>query len=87
MTMDKLFQKEMIRLKNLSNEFFDTYQSLFDKYVKLNQENIKLKQQIEKMKCHKNCKHFEGYHNFADNLYYACKLKECEDLENWELAE
>lgn len=50
------------------------------------QEICKLENQIEKMKCCGNCTHFKEYNEYTDNMYYACELKECQDLENWELA-
>lgn len=44
----------------------------------LEKENEQLRQQIEKMRCCANCKH---------SIYYACELKECDNLDRWELAD
>lgn len=54
--------------------------------LKLRIENEQLKQQIEKMKCCTNCAHFKEYDDYPD-LYYACELKECDNLDRWELVE
>lgn len=53
----------------------------------LEKENKQLKAQIEKMKCCNNCKHFKEYDEYTDNVYYACVLEKCDNLDNWELAE
>lgn len=45
---------------------------------RLEKEIKELRQQIEKMRCCANCKH---------SIYYACELKECGNLDRWELAE
>jgi regulator of replication initiation timing len=41
--MERFFKKEIVRLKNVCSDLFNTYQSLVDKFVKLNQENEQLK--------------------------------------------
>lgn len=68
------------RLNYLYGQQIDEINNLF-------KENERLKQQIEKMKCCVNCTHFRGYNEYSDNVYYACELKECNNLDKWELTD
>lgn len=59
----------------------------FEYKKKLVQENEQLKAQNEKMKCCENCKHFMK--DFESTIFttLSCKVKNCNDNDNWELAE
>lgn len=58
-----------------------------DIILKLYEENNQLKQQIEKMKCCENCKHF--IKDFESTIFttLSCEVKNCNDNDEWELAE
>ena len=53
----------------------------------MQEENEQLKAQIKKMQKCLICIHFKVYNECSDNEYYACELKECNNLDKWELAE
>ena len=53
----------------------------------MQKENEQLKSQIKKMQKCLICIHFKVYNECSDNEYYACELKECNNLDKWELAE
>ena len=53
----------------------------------IKEENEQLKAQIKKMQKCLICIHFKVYNERSDNEYYACELKECNNLYKWELAE
>lgn len=90
MNMERFFKKEVLRLKNVCSDLFNTYQSLVDKFVKLNQENEQLKQQIEKMKFCQNCKYGRAL-SYEEPCLYCSRCFANEGKEGlkdyWELAE
>lgn len=51
--------------------------------IKIEEENEQLKAQIMKMRGCINCTHFQEYNGNTD-VYVACELEKCENLENWE---
>lgn len=54
---------------------------------RLEKENEQLKSQIKKMKKCLICIHFKVHNECSDNEYYTCELKECNNLDKWELVE
>ena len=53
----------------------------------MQKENEQLKSQIKKMQKCLICIHFKVHNECSDNEYYTCELKECNNLDKWELAE
>ena len=53
----------------------------------MQKENEQLKVQIKKMQKCPICIHFKVYNECSENEYYAGELKECNNLDKWELAE
>ena len=72
------------RLKEFIKEIPGTSLSLLaNKEIK--EENEQLKAQIKKMQKCLICIHFKVYNERSDNEYYACELKEWNNLDKWEL--
>lgn len=74
---------DVLKLCQLTSNFIRPYEM---KIKVLEKENSNLLQQIERMKCCYNCAHFKEYSDYPD-IYYACELKECDNLDRWEQAE
>lgn len=73
---------------NDKSGFTTSEEEVYKAYVagakEMQRENEQLKQQNAKLRCCVNCKHFKAYNEYTDNVYYACELEKCDDLDNWE---
>ena len=73
----------------LDNFLFRCWQMgwLKNDFHQLEKENAELKSQIEKMKCCGNCKHYIYDCGERYCKYDATREKDCENRNQWELAE